>query len=204
MLLILLLTCLGGVQAFNFCVYKGVTHPLNKVFADRCNRCMCREWGVDTAVCTNIKCNKLVLNAPGCKYNCVQLYNSVHKLLTKTRNLDTIADEVLPLIGGQALKFIRESENSDPSSTEVEEQEVDVNQEDVQPILNEVHPSGDVQQEVQQDVQQDVQQVEEENSTPKRRGRVQGGGRKGKKVLKQQLDKFMLAGKRKRRAKFVL
>ena len=139
----------------------------------------------------------------------------MHKLLTKSRNLDTIADEVLPLIGDQALKFIRESEKLDLSSTEVEDPEVDVNQEDVQPML--AQHSRDVQQDVQQEVQQvvqqvvqqEVQQVEEnvegeENSTPKRRGRVQGGGRKGKKVLKQQLDKFMLAGKRKRRVKFVL
>ena len=144
-----------------------------------------------------------MLNAPGCKHNCVQLYNSVHKLLTKSRNLDTIADEVLPLIGDQALKFIRESEKLDLSSTEVEDEEVDVNQEDVQPML--AQHSRDVQQDVQQEDQQVEENVEgEENSTPKRRGRVQGGGRKGKKVLKQQLDKFMLAGKRKRRVKFVL
>ena len=127
----------------------------------------------------------------------------MHKLLTKSRNLDTIADEVLPLIGDQALKFIRESEKLDLSSTEVEDEEVDVNQEDVQPML--AQHSRDVQQDVQQEDQQVEENVEgEENSTPKRRGRVQGGGRKGKKVLKQQLDKFMLAGKRKRRVKFVL
>ena len=138
------------------------------------------------------RCNKLVLNAPGCTHNCLadkqdlKLQNSLHKLLAKSRKLNTIADETLPVIGKQALQILEESseQGEETSSRKISKSSTSKDE-----LI-----AGNVDL-----VEEEEEETEQEERSPRRR--VKEGGRRETMVLKQQLDKLML-GKKKRRAKF--